>query len=214
MSEFVDWYNDKQIEQVVDSLQRNGFLVEVTENRDVARESILAQIPENSTIGFGGSTTIKEIGLYDYLVNSDRYKVINPYIPGLTREQVFSVRQKALLADYFITGTNAITLEGELVNIDGQGNRVSAIVFGPKKVFLVVGMNKIVKNRQLAIERVIEYSAPINAKRLNLPVPCAETGICTDCDSERRICNQLLITIRQNIKDRIKIFLIKENLGF
>jgi len=213
MSEFVKWHDDLIVSQAKDALERNGFLVEICETKEECLRSAIAQIDKNASIGFGGSTTVKEIELFDYLVQND-YNLINPYKPGLSREEVFELRKKALTADLFITGTNAITLEGEFVNIDGYGNRVAAITFGPKKVFLFVGMNKIVHNRDQAIDRIFDYAAPINAKRLNKNVPCEESGFCEDCDSPERICNHLVITMRQSFPDRIKIFLINEKLGF
>ncbi|MEA3475544.1 MAG: lactate utilization protein [Candidatus Cloacimonadota bacterium] len=213
MSEFVKWHNDLLINQTKVALEKNGFLIEIFETKDECLTSVIAQIDKNAGIGFGGSTTVKEIGLFDYLVQND-YNLINPYKPGLSRDEVFALRKKALTADLFITGTNAITWEGELVNIDGYGNRVAAITFGPKKVFLFVGMNKIVHNSEQAIDRIFDYAAPINAKRLNKNVPCVESGFCEDCDSPERICNHLVITMKQSFPDRIKIFLINEKLGF
>lgn len=213
MLEFVKWHDDLTVKQTKTALERNGFLVEICETKEECLRSAIAQIDKNASIGFGGSTTVKEIELFDYLVQND-YNLINPYKPGLSREEVFELRKKALTADLFITGTNAITVEGELVNVDGYGNRVAAITFGPQKVFLFVGMNKIVHNRDQAIDRIFDYAAPINAKRLNKNVPCAESGFCEDCDSPERICNHLVITMKQSFPDRIKIFLIKEKLGF
>jgi len=178
-----------------------------------AREKALKELDTKSSIGIGGSMTVREIGLFDHLKEND-YNLIDPYVPDLTREQVFELRRKTLMSDLFLAGCNAVTLEGEIVNIDGYGNRVSAIIFGPRKVFLFAGMNKIVMGRQQAIDRVLDVAAPINAKRLGRKTPCAVTGMCNDCDSPERICKHLTINMRQNIPDRIKIFLIKENLGF
>ncbi len=213
MSEFVKWHNDLLINQTKVALEKNGFLIEIFETKEECLKSAVAQIDKNAIIGFGGSTTVKEIGLFDYLVQND-YNLINPYKHGLSREEVFDLRKKALTADLFITGTNAITVEGELVNVDGYGNRVAAITFGPKKVYIFVGINKIVLNREQAIDRIFDYAAPINAKRLNKNVPCVESGFCEDCDSPERICNHLVITMKQRFPDRIKIFLINEKLGF
>jgi len=213
MSEFVKWHDDLMIKQAKTALEKNGFLIEIFETKKECFKSAIAQIDKNASIGFGGSTTVKEIGLFDYLVQND-YNLINPYKPGLSRDAVFELRKKALTTDLFITGTNAITLEGELVNIDGYGNRVAAITFGPKRVFLFVGMNKIVSDSEQAIDRILNYTAPINAKRLNKNVPCVESGFCEDCDSPERICNHLVITMKQSFPDRIKIFLINEKLGF
>ena len=213
MLKSIKWHRDLLVQQTKDALEKNGFLVEICVTKEECLKSAIAQIDKDLIIGFGGSTTIKEIGLFDYLIKNN-YNIINTYITGLSREEKFNLRQKTLTADYFITSSNAVTLEGEFVNIDGFGNRVSGIIFGPKKVFLFIGMNKIVHNREQAIDRILNYAAPINAKRLDKDVPCVESGSCEDCDNPERICNHLVISMKQNIPDRIKIFLIKENLGF
>jgi len=213
MSEFVDWHHEEMMKKAKEALEAHNFLVELCMSGDDARDKALQEFDKTSSIGIGGSMTVREIGLFDHLKNNG-YNLINPYVPDLTLEQVFELRRKTLMSDFFLAGCNAITTEGEIVNIDGYGNRVSAIIFGPKKVFLFAGMNKIVMDRQQAIDRVLDVAAPINAKRLKRNTPCAEDGFCTDCDAEERICKHLTINMRQNIPDRIKIFLIKENLGF
>ncbi|MBS3767838.1 MAG: lactate utilization protein [Candidatus Cloacimonetes bacterium] len=213
MTEYVEWYNDLQISKAKQALEKNGFLVEVFSSGEQARDEFLARIDKKKSIGIGGSTTIKEIGLFQHLLNND-YNIINPYVPDLTREEIFTIRRKTLMADYLITSSNAVTLQGELVNVDGYSNRVAGIMFGPKKVYLFIGKNKIVYDMEAGIDRVFNYAAPINAKRLHKNTPCVETGVCEDCNSEDRICNNLTVTMKQSIKDRINIFLINEDLGF
>jgi hypothetical protein len=213
MSEFVEWHNNITVESAKNSLEENGFLVEVCSSKEDCLKSAIKQLDKHARIGLGGSTTIREIGLYDYLVKSG-YNIINPYTEGLSAEEKIELRRQTLLADYFLASSNAVTLDGELVNIDGHGNRVAGITFGPKRVFLFVGMNKIVSDWEEALARILDYAAPINAKRLNKDVPCVESGFCTNCDSSDRICKHLVITMKQNSPGRIKIFLIKENLGF
>ena len=213
MSEFVDWHNEEMLKKAKKALETHKFLVELCENSEEAREKALAQLDKGSSIGIGGSMTVREIGLFDHLKDNG-YNIINPYVPDLSSEQVFDLRRKTLMSDFFLAGCNAITLEGEIVNVDGYGNRVAAIIFGPRKVFLFAGMNKIVLDRQQALDRIFDIAAPINAKRLDKKTPCAVTGLCSDCDSSERICKHLTVNMRQNIPNRIKIFLIKENLGF
>ena len=213
MSEFVDWHNEEMLKKAKKALEAHKFLVELCENSEEAREKALAQLDKGSSIGIGGSMTVREIGLFDHLKDNG-YNIINPYVPDLSSEQVFDLRRKTLMSDFFLAGCNAITLEGEIVNVDGYGNRVAAIIFGPRKVFLFAGMNKIVLDRQQALDRIFDIAAPINAKRLDKKTPCAVTGLCSDCDSSERICKHLTVNMRQNIPNRIKIFLIKENLGF
>ena len=113
-----------------------------------------------------------------------------------------------------ITSTNAITLDGKLVNLDGLGNRVASMIFGPKKVILVVGMNKVVSDEESAMARIKNYSAPVNATRMNIKTPCVETGICTDCKSPERICNMWTIIEGQRLKGRLHVKLIGENIGY
>ena len=213
MSEFVDWHNEEMLKKAKKALEAHKFLVELCEDGDEAREKALKQLDKESSIGIGGSMTVREIGLFDHLKDNG-YNIINPYVPDLSGEQVFDLRRKTLMSDFFLAGCNAITLEGEIVNVDGYGNRVAAIIFGPKKVFLFAGMNKIVLDRQQALDRIFDIAAPINAKRLSRKTPCAVTGLCSDCDSPERICKHMTVNMRQNIPNRIKIFLIKENLGF
>ena len=213
MSEFVDWHNEEMLKKAKKALEAHKFLVELCEDGDEAREKALKQLDKESSIGIGGSMTVREIGLFNHLKDNG-FNIINPYVPDLTRDQVFDLRRKTLMSDFFLAGCNAITLEGEIVNVDGYGNRVAAIIFGPRKVFLFAGMNKIVLDRQQALDRIFDIAAPINAKRLDKKTPCAVTGLCSDCDSSERICKHLTVNMRQNIPNRIKIFLIKENLGF
>ncbi|MHA1661186.1 MAG: lactate utilization protein [Promethearchaeota archaeon] len=213
MSEFVNWHNETMMKKAQQALEAHDFLVELCEDGNDAREKALKQLDKESSIGIGGSMTVHEIGLFEHLKDNG-YNLINPYVPDLTREQVFELRRKTLMSDFFLAGCNAITTEGEIVNIDGYGNRVSAIIFGPRKVFLFAGMNKIVLDRQQALDRIFDIAAPINAKRLGKKTPCAATGICSYCDSPERICKHLTVNMRQNIPDRIKIFLIQEDLGF
>lgn len=213
MSEYVDWHEDLKISQAKEALQSNGFLVEVFSNGKAARDKFLTIIDREAAVGIGGSTTVKEIGLFQHLVDND-FNIVNPYVPNLSPEEVFNIRRKTLTAKYFIASSNALTLQGELVNIDGYSNRVAAIMFGPEKVFLFIGKNKIVDDLEAGIDRAFNYAAPINAKRLNKNTPCVESGMCEDCDNDERICKNLTVTMRQNIEDRIHIFLINEDLGF
>jgi len=213
MSDYVDWYHDKMILKTKQALEKNGFLVKIFSNGEAARDKFLSVVDKEDSVGIGGSTTIKDIGLFQHLVENG-YNIINPYVPDLTKKDMFEIRRKTLKAKYFIASSNALTMQGELINIDGYSNRVAAIMFGPEKVFLFIGKNKIVYDMETGIERAFNYAAPINAKRLNKNTPCVKTGKCEDCNSDERICRNLTVTMRQNIKDRIHIFLINEELGF
>lgn len=130
------------------------------------------------------------------------------------KDEITKLKKKSLHADYFITGTNAISVEGHLVNMDHSGNRVAAMIYGPENVIVVIGTNKIVDSLDNAIKRARNIAAPANAKRAGLNPPCASIGECVDCRSSERACNNLVVIEGQNVKDRMKVFIINESLGY
>jgi len=148
------------------------------------------------------------------IANLPHVKLVDPYQAGLSREEGLERRRQGMTADVMIASANAITLDGKLVNLDGMGNRVAAMAFGPRKVILVVGMNKVAPDLDSAIARVKHYAAPVNAIRLGIPTPCVETGLCADCKSPQRICNIWTIIEGHMVKDRIHVKLVGENLGY
>ena len=169
-------------------------------------------IPETDVVSWGGSVSIDAIGLKDAV--KARNKVINRDLAKTPEEKVEIMRQ-ALLCDTFITSTNAISEDGQLVNIDGNGNRVAAMVYGPRQVIMIVGMNKVCRDVDAAMKRARGTAAPINAQKFgNLPTPCAKFGKCMDCNMPESICAQFLITRRCRPAKRIKIVLVGENLGW
>ena len=180
--------------------------------KEEALEKALSLIEKDSTVSWGGSSTIDEIGLLDAVKNGD-YKIIDRDTAKNSEER-WELMQKSFFADTYITSTNALTLDGELVNIDGNGNRVAAISFGPKKVIIIVGMNKIVRDLDCAVKRVQNQAAPPNVKRLNLHTSCSKTGYCMDCYTDDCICGQILVTRFNRNKDRIKVIIVGDELGF
>jgi len=175
-------------------------------------EKVLPMLEENSMIAWGGSETIKETGLLDALKEGnfeliDRMQATN----DKERREYFG---KTAMSDYFFMSTNAITLGGELVNIDGNGNRVSALIHGPAHVFIIAGMNKVVTDIAAGIERTRNMASPPNAVRLNKTTPCGKIGHCGDCYSPDCMCNQIVVTRRSGHVGRIKVFLVGEELGF
>ncbi|MEN6567128.1 MAG: lactate utilization protein [Veillonellales bacterium] len=213
MSEFTDWHNDLLGAKVVEALKKNNFAASYVKTRKEALEKLLALIPQAATIGIAGSWTIKEIGL-DTALEKRGNTVYNHNKPGLTKEESLEVRRKELLSDVFLTGTNAVTLDGQLVNVDGAGNRVAAMTFGPKQVYVIVGTNKIVKDLNEAQQHIKLYAAPINNKRLNLPNPCVKTGECMNCQSPSRICNITTIMHKRPMAIQIHVVVVGEQLGF
>lgn len=177
-----------------------------------ALDAILAIIPEGSTVANGGSMTIEEIGLLP-AIKSGNYNYIDRYAPK-TKEEQKECFSKTVSSDYYLMSSNAITLDGMLVNIDGAANRVACLAHGPENVIVVAGMNKITTTLDEAVDRVHNIATPANTVRLNKNTPCAQTGVCADCLSPECICCQVLITRRSMIKNRIKVFLIGEELGY
>ena len=179
-----------------------------------ACREILAMIPEGSSVYRGGSMSTVQIGLWDRISTITGVKYLNPYEAGISKEEAYSRRRQGCSADFLVTSANAVTLDGLLVNLDGTGNRVSGIAFGPSKVLLVVGVNKIVTDLEAARERIKRYTAPVNARRMGYKTPCAMTGKCTDCDSPQRICNAWSIIEGQIVPGRIHVKFVGEDLGY
>lgn len=213
MQSSTNWHNDTIGQKVVEALQKNNFKAEYLKDRNQALTRILELIPPDASIGCGGSATNKEIGLLDLLEKRGN-ELIDWAVPGFTPEQMLDARRRMLLSDVFISGTNAITLDGQLVNVDGTGNRVAAITFGPKKVIIIAGINKITTDVHTAMKRIRLIAAPINNKRLERPNPCTTTGICMDCASKTRICNATVITHKCPPLTDITVFIIGEHLGY
>ncbi len=213
MKQFIQWHNDTFGEKVVKALEKNNFQAHYAVNRTVAIEKALSLIPAGATIGVGGSWTLKELGIPEQLAKNG-HTVYDHNIPGLTMEESLALRRKELLSDVFLSGANAITLDGQLVNTDGSGNRVAAMSFGPKKVIVIVGVNKIVSDLDAAMERIETVAAPINNKRLDRPNPCTITGMCMDCQGSTRICNITSILHKRPPAIDFHVIVVGEELGF
>lgn len=175
-------------------------------------QKILELMPEGASVANGGSMTAEEIGLMD-AVKGGGYTYIDR-MSGSTPEERRLMHSQVVAADYYIMSSNAITLDGELVNIDGAGNRLSCLLHGPKYVIIVAGMNKVVSDTHAAFKRVKNTAAPMNTQRLHKNTPCHETGRCGDCYSPDCICSNTVITRRSGTPGRIKVFLIGEELGY
>ena len=199
-------------QKIIKELESRNMEGYYAESGEEALKLALDMIPEGSSISWGGSVSIKEIGLQQAVCQGN-YKIYDRDATN-TPEERRQVMIDAYGCDYFITSTNAITSTGELVNVDGMANRVSAIAFGPKNVLMIVGMNKVVKSVEDAISRTRNEAAPVNAQRFGIDTPCVKKGVCFDCKSPDTICCQTLITRYSKIKGRIKIILVNEDLGF
>ena len=198
-----------------DALETNNFEVHIAENVDAAKKIVREILPATGakSMSWGGSMTYVQTGLYQELKDYPGIEVLDTYEKGLAPEQMMERRRRSLLVDLFITGTNAVTETGKLVNLDMTGNRVAAINFGPRNVIILVGRNKVVPDLEDAMLRIKNYAAPANAMRLDKKTPCVKTSICEECRSLDRICNIWTITEKSFPKGRIKIVLINEDLG-
>ncbi|MFC2166042.1 lactate utilization protein [Acidobacteriota bacterium] len=204
-----------QAEQIIKNLKKrnmNGFYFESSQE---AVEAICGMIPEDALVGLGGSETIMESGLIDALRKMN-IRLLDRYKEGVTPERVAEMRQEGLLSDIYITSSNAISSDGKIVNMDGTGNRVAAMIFGPKKVIFMVGMNKAVISLEDAITRIKTIAGPMNSIRVNMNTPCSKLGFCADphCHPPNRICSQLVILEANLIPDRINVVLVGEELGY
>ncbi|MBI9080760.1 MAG: lactate utilization protein [Pseudodesulfovibrio sp.] len=205
--------NLRELEQ---KLQKNGFDVYLADSAADAKDIVLNEILPAltpKTVSWGGSGTLAATGLYEYLRDSEEYDSLDTWDKSLSNEDKYELRRQAMLVDCFFAGTNAITEDGHLVNLDMIGNRVGAIAFGPRNVVILVGRNKLVPDVGRAMERIKEYVAPVNAMRLDMKTPCVKTGYCMDCESPQRICNVWTITEKSFPVGRIKVVLINEDMG-
>ena len=202
-----------RMERTAEALRRNNFYAVCADNGEEALEIIESLIDENSTVAVGGSMTLFEIGALE-LLRSGKYTFFDRYEKGLTKEQIADIHRKAFSCDTYLCSSNAVTENGELYNVDGSGNRVAAMIYGPQSVIVVAGYNKIVRDLSEAQERVREIAAPANATRLECATPCTVTGKCIDCKSDRRICADAVSMGRQMIRERIKVILVGEELGY
>ena len=213
MSENLKKAQEMRIERTIEALKENGINGYKVKNKEELKELIESLIESKSTVTVGGSMTLFESGVIDLLRNGD-YNFLDRNEEGLSRDDIEKIYRDAFFADYYLTSTNALTEKGELYNVDGNGNRVAAMIFGPKKVIVVVGVNKLVKNLDEAIVRMREIAAPANAIRLNRNTPCAKVGYCCDCKSPDKICREYTVIRSQGDKERFHVIIVEENLGY
>jgi L-lactate utilization protein LutB len=216
MKNAIQHYWHLRLKDLKETLEQNNF--DVYETSDVKQahklvlESIIPAISANS-ISWGGSMTFTQTGLYETLKQQSNLSTIDTYDKQIPPEELMERRRQALLTDLFITGTNAVTEKGHLVNLDMIGNRIAALTFGPRNVLILVGRNKIVSDLNAAMDRIKRYAAPANVMRLDKQTPCSKTGHCHDCSAPDRICNSWTITEKAFPCSRIKIVLINQDLG-
>jgi len=212
MNEWAAWQVKKRLEVTGEALRKNGFEVILCPDRDGAVDRVMQEVAEAMTVGFGGSMTMVDLGIPQRVAALGKECLIHG-AAGLGPEERLIIMRRQLTCDVFLTGANAVTLDGKLVNIDASGNRVGAMTFGPKKVVMVAGANKLANDAEDAVRRVKAWVSPANARRLAFKTPCAETGICCDCRSPERICRVVHIQERRPRLTDVRVLLVGEALG-
>lgn len=205
-------YYEKRGQILVKNLRSRHFDAVYCDNAEEALEKALEWIPKESTIGWGGCRSVQQIGLLQAVKDGNYHTYDRD--SAATMEERTKISKQCLTADVFLTGANALSLDGQMVNIDGIGNRVAAIVYGPDTVLVVAGMNKVVDTLEDAVTRARTIAAPVNNQRFDNQNPCKTTGTCANCKCETCICNQILITRNCRPAGRIKFILVGEDLGF
>jgi hypothetical protein len=205
----------KKAESVIENLKKrniNGLYFRTSKE---AVAEICRMIPEGASVALGGSVTIMQTGLLDELRRKN-VELLDRYRPGITTEEVEAVMVHGMTADVQVMSCNAVTADGKLVNEDGRGNRVAGLIYGPKKVIMMVGVNKIVPTVEDGITRIREIAAPLNCVRLGLDTPCVHTGFCDDsnCFPPARVCSQITIIESNRVKDRLTVVFVGEELGY
>lgn len=201
--------NKQKILTTIKALEKNNIEAKLFENEEELLEEIKKMLPQDATTSLGGTRTIKQINGLSELIHSYNFK--DRKKEALTKEEKRKVAMEANFVDYYFMSSNAITVDGELYNVDGTGNRVSALIYGPEHIIIIASPNKIVPNIEAAKERVEEYVAPINCERLNMNTPCRKLGRCAHCKSDDKICIFYTLTGYQKDKDRIKVFFINDD---
>jgi hypothetical protein len=213
MERNISWFIDNRVEKVISNLEKHNMKGIFVKDEDELKEVLKDLIQEGSVVGVGDSVTLQETGVLDFL-RAGNYDFLDKYREGITGEEKKKIYIQNFTSDTFMCSTNAITEEGVLYNIDGNGSRVAPMIYGPKQVIIVAGINKVVRNMEDAENRVRNYAAPIDARRLGRDTPCTKIGHCVDCKSPNRICNDFVTITGQFVKDRIKVIIVNKSLGY
>lgn len=203
----------KHVEKTLTALKSNNMDAYFVNTKEEALKKTSELLNDGDTVAVGGSMTLFETGIIDLLRNG-KYSFLDRYEKGLSRDEIDKIFHDSLSADAYLVSSNAITEDGELYNVDGNGNRVAAMIYGPKSVIVIAGINKIVNDREAAVERVKSIAAPANAERLSCKTPCTKTGECMNCKTDARICCSYVFLGKQRVKNRIKVILVGEELGY
>ncbi|MEG0277376.1 MAG: lactate utilization protein [Coprobacillus sp.] len=199
--------------QMIKAFELNQMSLMFVKDQRELETFLKSVLKDNKKVAVGGSVTLDEMKVLDLIRNSD-VDFIDRYEKEISREEMEDRFRQAFFADLFITSTNALTMDGHLYNIDGTGNRVAAMIYGPKEVIVIAGLNKICEDEKAAIDHIKKWSAPANAVRLNKNTPCAKTGQCQECHSADRICSSYVKLGYQKNASRMMVIIVKENLGY
>ncbi|MCF8010308.1 MAG: lactate utilization protein [Clostridiales bacterium] len=211
-NELVNWSYEQKCKKTVEALEKNNFTAVYCPTKKDAFEYIIGQAEEAKSVGFGGSASIASLGVEDKLGEKGK-ELLNHGKPNLSPEEKLATMRRELTSDLFLAGTNALTIDGSLVNIDANGNRVASMFFGPRKVIIVAGRNKLVYDKHEAIKRIKRNAAPPNAKRLGIETPCSKTGFCQECNSPNRICRVTTIIDRRPWQTDFHVLVVNEDMG-
>jgi L-lactate utilization protein LutB len=213
MNAVEEWRYETVGKAACEALKRSGFDARFAVNGEEALAIVASFVRPGMKVGFGGSMTLRAIGAPEK-VKALGAEILDHNVPGLDQERKLEILRSQLTCDLFLSGSNAVTLEGDIVNVDGNGNRVAALTFGPKKTVVVVGANKVVRDLDEALARLETRASPMNNKRLDRPNPCVKTGSCEDCRGETRICRVYQILRRRPSLSDFTVIVVGESLGF
>ncbi len=207
------WWVEERMKKTAEKLKAHDFEALCVNTKEEAISEVWKHIGPETRVGVGGSITMRELGIVEAL-KAKGNAVYDHWVPGLSIDDSLRIRRSQLTCDVFLGSVNAVSMNGELVNIDGAGNRVSSTVFGPKKVILVVGYQKIANDLEEALKRARDVAALINAKRLKADVPCVKAGKCVDCNAPDRVCRVVVIYERRPSYTEMLVILVGEELGY
>jgi hypothetical protein len=213
VNEMNTWHGQTLGNKAVEALKRNRFDSCFFETRAEAAQAVIEMISPGMEVAFGGSQTARQLNLQQ-LVTEAGAKILDHNAPGLSDEEKIDIMRRQQICDVFICSSNAVSLQGELFNIDGHGNRVAAMSFGPRRVIVIAGVNKLVSDEEAAWQRIRTIAAPINFKRLNRPNPCTKHGVCMNCNLPTRGCNIYVALRRKPSLTEFSVFIVNESLGF
>ncbi len=206
------WQNELVAEEIIEILNKKSYDARYAKDIDEAKKMVLDMIPNGASVALGGSETLSHMNLVEVFRNGD-YNFFDRY-QSIPFSETTEIYRQSMVADFLVTGVNAITRKGELVNTDSSGNRVAGVIFGPKRVIIVTGVNKVVDNLEEAFKRMRKI-APMNAKRNGHQTPCVISGRCEDCDTPQRLCNSIgIVNHGMKHEGRFTIIVIPQELGF